>query len=98
MLHDLPCNTTTAFLTPGFRTKNITLTPNIDLAGRPAQLYQTTLSLLTDIYEDQAPAEDVLAETIRWLLIVKNERLQQLQTMLANLNSSSETIPLSPEK
>lgn len=42
--NDLPCNATTAFLTPAFRNRNIVLTPNINLVGRPANLYQAAES------------------------------------------------------
>jgi DNA adenine methylase len=33
--HNLPCNPTTAFLTPALRNRNVTLTPDVDLVGRP---------------------------------------------------------------
>ncbi len=61
--HNLPCNSTTAWLTPAFRNRNITLTPNINLVGRPPHIYQATLQLLTDVYEGSITAEDLLAKT-----------------------------------
>jgi len=36
---NLPINATTAYLTPGFRTKNILLTPDVELEGRPSEMY-----------------------------------------------------------
>lgn len=36
--YSLPINATTAFLTPGFRTKNITLKIDTQLEGRPAEM------------------------------------------------------------
>jgi len=48
--HELPCNITTAFLTPALRNRNSTLTPDIDLVGRPKEVYQAALRLLTDVH------------------------------------------------
>ncbi len=95
--HKLPCNPTTAFLTPAFRNRNITLTPEINLVGRPPKLYLTTLQILTDIHIGKVAAEEVLAETIRWLLVVRDENLLRMNTMLANLKSSEDIMPLSSE-
>ncbi|MGQ9628438.1 MAG: restriction endonuclease, SacI family [Anaerolineae bacterium] len=95
--HDLPCNPTTAFLTPAFRNRNIVLTPDVDLVGRPPRLYQTTLQLLTDAHTNRVSAEDLLAETIRCLLIFRNERRQRIDTLLAGLKSPEDKIPLSAE-
>lgn len=44
--HRLPCSATTAFLTPGFRTKNIVLTKDQKLRGRPADMYEYILEIL----------------------------------------------------
>lgn len=97
--HHLPCNPTTAFLTPALRNRNITLTPDLDLEGRPKELYTKTLQLLTDVHEGKVSPEDLLAETIRCLLIFRNERDQRIATMLAELKESvsEDTIPLSVE-
>ncbi len=65
ILHKLPCNQTTAWLTPAFRNRAITLTPDINLVGRPPHIYKATLQLLTDVYEGRITAEDLLAETLR---------------------------------
>ena len=95
--HDLPCNPTTAFLTPAFRNRNTTLTPELDLEGRPKELYKKTLQLLTDVHEKRASAEDLLTETVRCLLILRNERKQQLELLLSGFETSEDRIPLSSE-
>lgn len=96
--HDLPCNPTTAFLTPALRNRNIALTPDIDLEGRPKELYQKTLQLLTDVHEGKVSAEDMLTETVRCLLILRSERTQRLEILLSGLAEGSEDrIPLSSE-
>ena len=95
--HQLPCNPTTAFLTPAFRNRNTTLTPNLDLLGRHPLVYQATLQVLDDVYTGKTTAEDVLAETIRWLVIIREEKRLRLNTMLADLNASSGDVPLAAE-
>ena len=95
--HNLPCNSTTAFLTPAFRNRNIVLTPDINLVARPPRPYRFVLQLLSDVQTGKVSAEDLLAETIRWLLIIRDENMQRVNTMLANLKSSEDTIPLSSE-
>jgi len=61
----LPCNPTTAFLTPALRNRNTTLLPETNLVGRPPAIYQATLQLLTDVQTSAISADDLLAETIR---------------------------------
>lgn len=95
--HELPCNPTTAFLTPALRNRNIILTPDVNLVGRPPQLYQQVLQLLTDVHNHRVSAADLLAETVRLLLIVRNEKRQRMQTLLAGLQSREDAIPLSAE-
>jgi hypothetical protein len=50
--HNLPCNNTTAFLTPALRNRNTTLTKDVNLVGKPPQLYQAVLRLLDDVHGD----------------------------------------------
>lgn len=93
----LPCNPTTAFLTPALRNRNITLTPDVNLVGRPRGLYQAALQLLTDIHVGAVSPEALLAETMRWLLIVREERRQRMETLLAGLRTTESMMPLSAE-
>lgn len=95
--HELPANPTTAFLTPALRNRNVTLTPDLNLVGRPPKLYQTVLQLLNDVYEGKVLAEDMLAEVVRCLLVVREERQQRMKTLLAGLKTAKDAIPLSSE-
>lgn len=95
--HQLPCNPTTAFLTPAFRNRNITLTLDVNLVGRPPKLYQIVLQLLDDVHARRILPEALLAEVVRWLLIIRNENRQRMATLLAGLRSSAGGIPLSAE-
>lgn len=96
--HELPCNPTTAFLTPALRNRNITLTPAVNLVGRPPKLYEAALELLDDVHEGRIIAEELLAQTIRCLIIARNEKRQRMETLLADLKKSEDAIPLSAEE
>ncbi len=80
-----------------FRNRDITLTPNINLFGRPPHIYKATLQLLTDVYEGSITAEDLLAETLRRLLIIRDEQNLRLNTWMETLKAAAGTIPLSSE-
>lgn len=95
--YNLPCNNTTAFLTPAFINRNLTLTKDIKLIGRPPQLYEFVLELLDAVYTNQVQANDMLLEIIRCLIILKNERQQRIDSLVKTLKTTADSIPLSSE-
>lgn len=95
--HNLPCNSTTAFLTPAFRNRDQVLTTTINLVGRPPRLYQAVLDLLDDVYSSRVKADDMLAEIVRCLLIARNENDQRMLALIADLKTTEGAIPLSSE-
>lgn len=96
--HQLPCNPTTAFLTPALRNRNIVLTADVNLVGRPPQLYQAVLNTLAAIHDGRVDAGAVLLETLRVLFLVKAEKAQRMATLLAGLRTTKgASIPLSAE-
>ncbi|MBW4512158.1 MAG: DNA methyltransferase [Scytonematopsis contorta HA4267-MV1] len=95
--HSLPCNPTTAFLTPALRNRNIILTPDVNLVGRPPILYKTVLGLFNDVHVGRIVAEDLLAEVIRYLIIVRDEKQQRIASLLSDLQTLAGGIPLSAE-
>ncbi|MEB3228625.1 MAG: restriction endonuclease, SacI family [Synechocystis sp.] len=95
--HNVPCNSTTAFLTPALRNRNSTLTKDINLVGKPPQLYQSVLSLLDDVHSGKVPANILLTEIVRLLLIDRNERQRRIETLVATLDTTKDAIPLSSE-
>jgi hypothetical protein len=97
MAHDLPVNSTTAFLTPGFRTMNVPLAPPLVISGRPRRMYADTIHLLDDVYRGRITAEDLLVETLRQLLLLRQEQEGRMQQLLRELSSSYSSIPLSSE-
>ncbi len=61
---NLPCNPTTAFLTPALRNIGSPLTKDKALVGRPPALYTAILQLLDDVYVEKVSAEDLLLESL----------------------------------
>jgi len=95
--HRLPCNPTTAFLTPALRNIDRPLTTDVEIVGRPRQLYAYTLQLLDDVQARRVSAKDLLAKAIRHLLIMRNEKDGRMATLLADLRHSEDAQPLSSE-
>lgn len=95
--HKLPCNATTAFLTPAFRNRNAVLTPDLTMVGRPESLYRAALQLLTDVQMGRITANALLVETVRWLLILRDEKQQRMSSLLAGLKASEGEMALSAE-
>ncbi len=95
--HNLPCNSTTAFLTPALRNRNTTLTKDVNLVGKPPQLYQAVLSLLDDVHSGRVTADTLMTEIIRLLLIDRNDRQQRIEALVATLNTTQDAVPLSSE-
>lgn len=95
--HKLPCNSTTAFLTPAFRTKNIVLELSQSLRGRPPELFQSILAVLDAIQTEKASALDVLCELVRHLIIERNERNARLEALKQGLQEQSDILALSSE-
>ena len=95
--HNLPCNSTTAFLTPTLRNMDQTLTTKVVLVGRPAVMYQDALRLLDGVQAERVSAKDVLDESIRLLLLERDARKVRLKTLLSGVNRAPGALPLSSE-
>jgi DNA adenine methylase len=95
--HNLPCNSTTAFLTPTLRNMDQTLTTKVVLVGRPMAMYQSALQLLDDVRANRASAQDVLNECIRLLLLDRDARKARLKTLLSGVGRVADALPLSSE-
>ncbi len=97
MQHHLPCNITTAFLTPALRNIDRPLTTDVELVGRPREVYKYTLELLDVVAKGKVNPQALLVDTIRYLLVVRNENDQRIKTLLAGLESSDRSPALSSE-
>ena len=50
--HNLPCNSTTAFLTPAFRNIDKVVSRGVILVGKPREIYEYTSELLDEVYKN----------------------------------------------
>ena len=85
--YKLPVNATTSFLTPAFRTNKAVIAPGVELVGRPKLLYGKVVKLITAVYEGKIDAELMLIEVIRWLIVVREEREQRRESLVAALQA-----------
>lgn len=96
--HQLPCNTTTAFLTPSFRKIDRPLAREMFATSRPPEPYYWMMDVIAYVQLYPQKAELVLLEIIRNLIIIKNENDQRLQEKLAQIKAGSEITMLSSEE
>lgn len=96
-LYRLPCNPTTAFLTPGLRNIDRPLTIDVQIIGRPRELYVETLKLLDDVHLGKVDAETLFVETVRILLLMRDEKLGRIASLLKTLKRDAGALPLSAE-
>lgn len=96
--YKLPCNPTTAYLTPAFRNLDRLLTSDLALVGRPKEVYAFALEILDAVHTEVERPELILQEIIRLLLIVKTENEQRMQQLIADLKPAQDSLPLASEE
>jgi DNA adenine methylase len=96
--HELPCNPTTAFLTPALRNRNQPLRSDVVLEGRPAELYTMALELLEAVAQGRSEAFDVLTEMIRQLMAVRDQKRARMASLLKDLSANQDQTVLSAEQ
>jgi len=96
--YKLPCNPTTAYLTPAFRNLDRLLTTELVLVGRPREVYVNTLEILDIVYVQKEKSENVLCEIIRFLLIIKTEDELRMKQLIADLKQTYDVLPLASEE
>lgn len=96
-VHRFPVNPTTAFLTPTLRNIDQPLTTGRELVGRPRDLYVKTLELLADVAEQRIAADVLFVETVRVLLLLRDEKLARMASLLDALERTEGALPLSSE-
>ena len=95
--HSLPCNSSSAFVTPAFRNLNAPLLVGTDLVGRPREMYTHLLEILGDVAEERVEAEDVLCETLRFLCLMREEQQRRRMELLGAVERNEAPLPLSSE-
>lgn len=96
--YQLPCNATTAFLTPSFRTINRPLAREMFDNSRPPEPYHQMMDVIDYVELYPEKAELVLLEIIRNLIVIKTENEKRLQEQLAQIKAGSDVITLSSEE
>ena len=94
----LPCNNTTAYLTPAFRNGNEVMRPGLKLEGRPPEVYVYTLDVLNAVYESRLQPEQLLKEMYRQLIIVREQQTRRISELLEALSTTVGGQPLSSEQ
>jgi len=61
-------------------------------------MYEDTISLLDDVSQGKITANDLLTETIRQLILLKQEQSGRLQQLIRELGTSYSSVPLSSEE
>jgi hypothetical protein len=95
--HRLPCNNTTAFLTPAFRNFTKPFLLNSVPKGRPPRLYTDAFKLLEDVAKGRVDARSVFLDTLRHLIIMRNEQAQRMNSLLGSIQRTNGTLPPSSE-
>ncbi len=95
---DLPCNPTTAFLTPALRNINNPLSTDLELIGRPRKVYTDAISLLHGVHDGQIDASELLVEVIHRLTVIRDSRKESLSKKLEELKNHSAEVVLSSEE
>lgn len=96
--YKLPCNPTTAYLTPAFRNLDRLLTPDLVLVGRPREVYVFALEVLNAVHTNIEKPENILREIIRFLLIIKAEDEQRMEQLISELKQADDILPLAAEE
>jgi hypothetical protein len=96
--YKLPCNPTTAYLTPAFRNLDRILTSNLVLVGRPREVYVYALEILDTVHAEKENPKNVLQEIIRFLLVIKSEDELRMKQLMTDLKQGSDILPLSSDE
>ncbi len=87
----LPCNPTTAFLTPALRNITQPLSSDIIMAGNNKSMYKKAILILESIESGLVTAESVLKEAIRVLILMRNNQQKRIDELLEELSKKDET-------
>jgi DNA adenine methylase len=96
--YKLPCNPTTAYLTPAFRNLDRLLTTDLVLVGRPREVYVNALQILALVHNKKEKPENILQEIIRFLLVIKVEDELRMEQLIADLKQADDILPLASEE
>ncbi len=78
----LPCNSTTAFLTPALRNMTRPFSVHAIPSGRPPELYEHAFRLLDDVATNKVSARNVFLDTLRHLIVLRDQHAAELKLLL----------------
>jgi rubrerythrin len=96
--HRLPCNSTTAFLTPAFRNLDRIIDTNLVLVGRPREIYIQTIEVIHSIFKNEVTPKSILKEVFRILLTIRAENEARMKQLLSDLKNEKDVLSLSSEE
>lgn len=96
--HQLPCNSTTAFLTPSFRTITRPLSKEMFSNSRPPEPYYQMMDVVEYVELYPEKAVNVLLEIIRNLVDIRDDNERKLREKMEIIKAGSETGELSSEE
>jgi len=94
----LPCNVTTAFLTPALRNIDRALTTDVEIVGKPREGYKATLRILDDVHNGKVSAEALLTDAIRLLVKLRDKNRRRIEELAAEIKKGKGSLPLSSEE
>lgn len=95
--YKLPCNNTTAFLTPALRNFTKPFLCESIPKGKPPRLYIDAFRLLDDVATGRADAKSVFLDTLKHLIKMRDEQDQRMASLLGNIRKSNGTLAPSSE-
>ncbi len=87
--YNLPCNSTTAYLTPAFRNRNTIMVADTELVGRNPELYKTALELLDLTYKRIINPEQLYKEITRQLFVIRNQNANRIEQLVNSLKGNT---------
>lgn len=93
--YNLPCNASTAFLTPTLRNITAPLSSSVKYAGNNPDLYRQAIIVLERIDAQQIKAKDALFEIVRLLVNMREEKKRRFDSLIKELNTLDGSLPLS---
>ncbi|MBO4451100.1 MAG: restriction endonuclease, SacI family [Bacteroidaceae bacterium] len=95
--YQLPCNDTTAFLTPAFRTLETAITKSSFEKCRPAFVYNNMMDILDYVEMHPTTAISILTQIIADLILIKQATENRVAQLIEGISSDQESALSSEE-
>ena len=95
--YQLPCNDTTAFLTPAFRTIETAIKKSTFEKCRPVYVYNDMMDILDYVEKHPQTAYRILCQTLAALVQIKQETETRMSQLVESLSANKEHILSSEE-